>query len=74
VKLEVKVVPRSSKREVTRESDGSLRVRVTSPPEKGKANEEVLELLAGFFRVKKSDVAIVAGLKSRKKVVEVRVA
>lgn len=53
---------------------GSLKVKVTSPPEKGKANEEVVELLAERFHVKKSDITILSGLKSRKKVAEVRVA
>ena len=68
----LKVQPRSSSNEVEREADGSLRVRVTARPEKGKANEAVLRMVAEHFRVKRSAVALVSGATSRRKVVEVQ--
>ncbi|MBC7108548.1 MAG: YggU family protein [Methanomassiliicoccales archaeon] len=46
-----------------------LVVRVTSPPERGKANEELQTLLSDFFE---SDVEIVKGYGSRLKTVLVR--
>jgi uncharacterized protein (TIGR00251 family) len=45
---------------------------VRAPPVKGKANEAVIEVLAEFFGVKKSDIRIMSGERSREKVVEIR--
>jgi len=46
-------------------------VRVTATPEKGKANEKVIKLLAKHFKVAKSQVKIIRGLTSRNKTVEI---
>lgn len=48
-----------------------LHVYVKEPPVKGKANKKVIELIAKKFGVSKNDVKIVAGVTSRKKVIEV---
>jgi hypothetical protein len=65
------VVPNAKKAAVEKEGD-VLRVRLTSPPEKGKANKELIDVLADYFSVRKSDVKIVSGLKSRNKTVQIR--
>ncbi len=49
--------------------DGVLKVRVNATPEKGKANERVIELLAGHFKLSKSRIAIISGHSYREKVV-----
>ena len=64
------VKPKSSKRSVVELADGSLEVKVHSPPEDGKANIEVIEVLAKYFKVKKRHLSIVTGLASRHKIVE----
>jgi uncharacterized protein (TIGR00251 family) len=46
-------------------------VGLISMPEKGKANLELIKKLAKRFKVSSSQVKIVAGLKSRKKIVEI---
>ncbi len=46
-------------------------VGLTSKPEKGKANLELIKKLAKYFKVSSSHIRIVAGLKSRRKIVEV---
>ncbi|HDI00564.1 MAG TPA: DUF167 domain-containing protein, partial [Firmicutes bacterium] len=46
-------------------------VRVAAPPERGKANERLVRILAEAFGVARSEVRVVAGHKSRDKVVEV---
>lgn len=48
-----------------------LRLRVSCPPEDGKANKRVLELLAKHLGVAKSGLSLVAGHKSRYKRVEI---
>jgi len=44
---------------------------VKSPAKEGKANEQVIKLLAKHFGVAKSKVKIISGLKSRQKVIAV---
>ena len=68
----VKVVPGSSRAGVSHMSDETLKINVTSPPEKGKANEEVRQLLAGHFGVPLADVEIVSGQGSPRKLIRLR--
>ena len=46
-------------------------VGLTSKPEKGKANLELIKKLAKHFKVSSSQIKIVSGLKSRRKIVEI---
>ena len=47
----------------------ALQVRVTAPPEDGKANAAVVKLLAAEWRIAKSRLKIVAGATDRRKTV-----
>jgi uncharacterized protein (TIGR00251 family) len=67
----VRVIPRASKSEIVGEIDGSLKVRIASPPVDGAANEEVIKLLAKSFEVAKSALSIVSGATSKTKRVRV---
>ncbi|OGL44933.1 MAG: YggU family protein [Candidatus Schekmanbacteria bacterium RBG_16_38_11] len=69
--LKVKVIPRSSCNEIKEFSEGVLKVRLTSPPVEGKANKQLITFLSENFKVKKSEIKIVAGLKSREKLIEI---
>ena len=51
--------------------EGVLQLRVTAPPDKGRANAAVLSMLAQALGVAKSTVRIVRGQTSRNKVVTV---
>ena len=69
--IAVTVKPGASKREVVAAPDGSFTVRTTKIPEDGKANEDVVELLAKHLGIAKSRIRIVRGHSSRKKQVEI---
>ena len=69
--IRVRVQPGSSQNRVDELRKGVLRVRVTAPPEKGRANAATLALLSRFLDVGVSQVRIVRGAASRDKVVEV---
>jgi uncharacterized protein (TIGR00251 family) len=69
--IAVKVVPRASSNEIVGWREGVLRLRVTAPPEHGRANEAVAGLLASALRLRKSAVSIVAGHGSPQKRVAV---
>ena len=72
ITIEVKVEPRSSKRQITGIMDGSiLKVKLTAPPVDGSANEQLIELIAEVTGVKKSWIRIVRGLSSKRKLVEI---
>ena len=75
MKIKVKVIPQASKDEVLKikDADGSdmLKIKTTKPPEDGKANEAVIEILAEYFGVKKSAVNILSGEVSRVKIIEI---
>ena len=59
-------------------SDGKLEVQgneitasIKSPPERGRANAELVKILSRHFGVESSRIRIVSGLTSRKKLVEI---
>ena len=52
-------------------ADGKLVLAVTAPPEEGRANEAVAELLGDSLGVRRKDITIVRGRSSRAKLIEV---
>jgi uncharacterized protein len=69
--LRVKVKPNSKKQDIQTAEDGSLIVHLKSPPVDGKANTELIKLLAERFDVPKSSIRIKSGLSSKQKLVEI---
>lgn len=67
----MKVTPRAEKNEIVKISEGEYRAKVTSPPEKGKANAAVIELLADHFDVPKSKINIIAGKTAKIKIIDI---
>ena len=68
---QVKVKPNSKKQTIEESVDGSLTVHLKSPPVDGKANKELIELLAKKLDVPKSQIRIKSGLSSRTKLIEI---
>ncbi len=68
-KICVKVAPRAKKQKIQCLSDGTLKVYLISPPVDGKANCELIELLASHYNIKKSAVQILVGHKTKHKIV-----
>lgn len=69
--LTIKVKPNSKRQEIQTADDGSLVIRLTSPPVDGKANAELIKLLSKEYRVPKSRIAIATGTTARLKRVEI---
>ena len=73
VTFKVKAVPRAAVSEVVGlTTDGSLKVRIAAVPDKGKANEELRHALADWFQVPRSNVELLQGETSQRKVLRVR--
>lgn len=70
-KIPIKVVPGSSKNAIAGWMGDTLRIKVMAPPEKGKANQAVEQLIARALGLAKGDVSIVSGQSSPQKVVEI---
>ncbi|GAX37735.1 DUF167 domain-containing protein [Nodularia sp. NIES-3585] len=67
----VKVKPNSKEQKIEEQNDGSWTIKLKSPPVDGKANEELIKLLAKKFNVPKAHVRIKSGLSSRQKLIEI---
>lgn len=70
-KISIYVQPRASKTCVVGFHDGAVKIRLAAPPVDGAANAALVEFIADKLGVAKSRVRVVAGLSSRRKVVEV---
>ncbi|HJS25199.1 MAG TPA: DUF167 domain-containing protein [Pyrinomonadaceae bacterium] len=71
--IQVKVKPNSRASLLEQSVDGTWLAQIKSPPVDGKANEELLTLVAKHFRCRKSDVSIKTGGSSRIKLVRIDV-
>jgi hypothetical protein len=72
VRVPIKAVPGASRDRIVGPLGDRLKVQVAAPPEGGRANARIAELLAEALGVPARDVRIVAGLQSPQKTVEVR--
>ena len=71
MRIAVKVKPKSQKEYVKSLGENQFVVAVTEPPEKGNANEAVIQALAEYFGIAPSLIGIVSGATSRQKIVEI---
>lgn len=70
--IQVKVKPRSRKEEIIKLSGNTYEVKVNAPPEGGRANNRLIELLAEYFRVPKRSITIIRGHTSKVKLLEIK--
>lgn len=69
--IQIKVKPNSHTSLLEEREDGTWLAQLKSPPVEGKANEELLALVAKHFRCHKSEVSIKAGASGRVKLVRI---
>lgn len=70
MKIQIKVIA-GAKKALWKEEGGLIKVYLTALAVEGRANEALVDFLAGHFGVKKSAIEIVKGLKSHYKVVNI---
>ena len=68
--IQIKVKPNSRASLLEQKEDGTWLAQIKSPPVDGKANEELLRLVAKHFKCRKSDVSIKSGGSSRIKLIQ----
>jgi uncharacterized protein (TIGR00251 family) len=69
-RVRVRVSPGSRKTELAGRHGDGWKIRVSAPPEDGRANDAVLDVLAERLGLPRRAVMIVSGHRSRDKVVE----
>ena len=69
--IQVKVKPNSRSSLLEQKQDGTWLAQIKSPPVDGKANEELIALVAKHFGCRKADVSIKSGGASRTKLVQI---
>ena len=70
--FQIQVVPRASRAEIAGIQEGALKIKITVLPVRGAANEACIKLLSKTFALRKSQMEIFAGAKSRKKTILVK--
>lgn len=70
-RFEVKVQTNSKQDSVEELSATNLKVKTKAPAFEGRANEQVIKLIAKHFGVSRSSVRIIHGKKSKTKLIEV---
>jgi uncharacterized protein len=71
VTLQVKVKPRANTSSLEQASDGTWVAKLKSPPVDGKANKELIALIAEHFKCRKAAVTIKTGASGRTKLVKI---
>ena len=69
--VSIKVVPGSSRDRVAGRLGDAIKVTVSAPPEDGRANKAVCQLLAEFLNVKANQVQVIKGHAQRMKVIRI---
>jgi uncharacterized protein len=71
-RLRIRVSPGARRTELVGRQGEAWKVRVAAPPERGRANDAVLKLLAERLRIAPAELTLVSGASARDKVVELR--
>jgi len=70
--IKVKAKPKASKEYVKELSKDFYEVAVKEVPQKGKANERIIELLSEYFNLPKTKIKLISGSASKIKVFELK--
>ena len=71
IRFSAVIQTRSSQNEISGIYNNSLKIRLTSPPIDGAANKTCVKFLAKWLGVSPSRVRIVAGLRSKNKIIKI---
>ncbi len=64
-------MPKSSKNEICGIYSDSLKIKISAPPEDGKANKELINFLSDFLDISRNTITLVSGQASKKKTIQI---
>jgi uncharacterized protein (TIGR00251 family) len=67
----VRAQPGARKSRIVGVHDGALKIAVSAPPEDGRANDALVELLAGTLGIRENRVRLAQGRSDRRKVFDI---
>jgi uncharacterized protein (TIGR00251 family) len=65
--IPIKVIPSASKNTIIGWKNGRLKIKVCAPPEKGEANQAVIQLLSKVFQLSQNKIVLLRGESIREK-------
>ena len=68
--IDLRVIPNAKKNSLKKDGH-TLRIYLTSPAREGRANKDLIDFLARHLKVRKNQIEIIKGLKSRNKTVNI---
>jgi hypothetical protein len=71
MKIFIKAKPKAKENKIEKIDDFHFTVSVTEIPQKGKANQAIIKVLADYFKVPSQSVKIVSGFALRQKIIEI---
>ncbi len=71
MEISVSVIPNAKSKGIEKLSDGKYKARVDAPAEGGRANARLVEMLAEYFNVRRTNVRIISGMKNKNKTVSI---
>jgi hypothetical protein len=75
--LRIKVIPKSPKNEITeimkdQTGEETIKIRIKAPPEKGKANAELIKFLSKELEIPKENISIISGKTDHLKLIKIK--
>ncbi len=70
-RISVKVQPNAGKNELLGQLNGVWKIKIAAPPDKGKANKELIEFLSDCLQIRKDSVEILKGQTSHNKIISI---
>ena len=71
--LQVKVIPKSPKNEIVEIlADNTVKIRIKAPPEKGRANAELLKFLSKELNLPLQNLSIISGKTEQRKLIKIK--
>jgi len=70
-RLKLRIVPNAKRNEVTGEHGDAVKIKVAASAIEGKANEALLEFIAEKLGIHRRNLTLIAGEKSRDKLIEI---
>ncbi len=72
INLRVKINPANNRSQIKNiMSNNTIKIDIAAPPEKGKANKELIKLLSKKFFVNKNNIRIISGKTNKLKLIQI---
>ena len=68
--IEVKVTTRAKGRSISVDRHGVYRIKTPLPPDKGRANRDIVDILARYLKIPKSRLTIIRGRTTNRKIIK----